>query len=148
MRVFAAKLLGSDLESDDVVQEAFITGWRRLGEIDDPANVRSWLMRIVSNRAIDRMRVRKVHEPLGDHEPRGRASDDPGRIVETRMQLDAVWIALDELPTVQRRCWLLRETAGYSYIEIADALEIPVTTVRGMLARTRTFLLHELEAWR
>ncbi|NQX13875.1 RNA polymerase sigma factor [Microbacteriaceae bacterium VKM Ac-2855] len=148
MRVFAAKMLGSDIESDDVVQEAFLTGWRRLPELEDHRRVRNWLMRIVSNRAIDRIRVRHEHEDVTEHDPGTSPAQDPSRIVEDRLQLDAVWVALDKLPTTQRRCWLLRETAGYSYTEIADALDLPVATVRGQLARTRKFLLHELEAWR
>lgn len=148
MRVFAARMLGSDLESDDVVQEAFLVGWRRLHEIDDPARVRNWLMRIVSNRAIDRIRTRREHDDISELEPAAPATTDPSRIVETRLHLDAVWVALDKLPTVQRRCWLLRETADYSYAEIGEALDLSVPTVRGLLARTRKFLLHELEAWR
>jgi RNA polymerase sigma-70 factor (ECF subfamily) len=148
MRVFAAKLLGSDIESDDVVQEAFLTGWRKLDELEDPARVRNWLMRIVSNRAIDRLRVRRVHEDIADWDPAAPPSQDPSRIVETQFQLDAVGVALDKLPTIQRRCWLLRETAGFSYSEIAEALDLTPATVRGLLARSRKFLLNELEAWR
>ncbi|WP_367948449.1 RNA polymerase sigma factor [Rathayibacter sp. VKM Ac-2835] len=148
MRVYAAKLLGSEAESDDVVQEAFLTGWRRLGDLDSPAHIRNWLMRIVSHKAIDRIRVRRRHDDIDDWDPPAPAEHSPERIVEARLQLDAVWEALDRLPPDQRRCWLLRETAGYSYQEIADALELPVSTVRGLLARARRFLLHELEAWR
>ncbi|WP_253259736.1 RNA polymerase sigma factor [Subtercola boreus] len=148
MRVFASKLLGSDIESDDVVQEAFLTGWRSLDDLDDPARVRNWLMRIVSNKAIDRIRVRREHDDVADWDPAAPPSSDPSRIVENRLQLDAVWVALDKLPTVQRQSWLLRETAGFTYNEIAEALDLPPATVRGLLARTRKFLLTELEAWR
>jgi RNA polymerase sigma-70 factor (ECF subfamily) len=148
MRVYAAKLLGSDVESDDVVQEAFLTGWRRIADLDSPTYVRGWLMRIVTNKAIDRIRVRRDHVDVTELDPPARAAASPERIVEARMQLDAVWQALDKLPIDQRRCWLLRETAGYTYQEIADTLQIPVSTVRGLLARARSFVLHEMEAWR
>jgi RNA polymerase sigma-70 factor (ECF subfamily) len=150
MRVYAAKLLGSDAESDDVVQEAFLTGWRRLGDLESPAQIRPWLMRIVTNKSIDRIRVRRFHEPLDEAGGRVAApnAESPERVVVARLQMDAVWQALDRLPDDQRRCWLLRETAGYSYQEIADALALPVSTVRGLLARARLFLLREMEAWR
>ncbi|PPF58689.1 RNA polymerase subunit sigma-70 [Rathayibacter sp. AY1C2] len=148
MRVYAAKLLGSEAESEDVVQEAFLTGWRRLADLDSPAHIRNWLRRIVTHKAIDRIRVRRRHDDIDDWDPPAPPEHSPERIVEARLQLDAVWEALDRLPADQRRCWLLRETAGYSYQEIADALELPVSTVRGLLARARRFLLHELEAWR
>ena len=139
MRVYAAKLLGSEIESDDIVQESFLTGWRHITELENPGQVRNWLMRIVTRRAIDRIRVRREHENIDDwnrQQPGGLAD----RVVEARLQLDAVWEALDKLPADQRRCWLLRETAGYSYQEIADGLDLPVSTVRG-LARARRFLL-------
>ncbi|MGA1811145.1 sigma-70 family RNA polymerase sigma factor [Frondihabitans sp. 4ASC-45] len=148
MRVYSAKLLGSDIESDDVVQEAFLTGWRQISELDSPAHIRNWLMRIVTRKAIDRIRVRREHDDIDDWDPPAPAATNPERIVETRLQLDAVSEALDRLPADQRRCWLLRETAGYSYQEIADALELPIPTVRGLLARARRYVLHEMEAWR
>lgn len=148
MRVYAAKLLGSESDSDDVVQEAFLTGWRKLGDLDSPAHIRSWLMRIVSNKAIDRLRTRRHHDDIDDWDPPASPARSPERIVETRLQLDAMWSALDRLPGDQRRCWLLRETGDYSYQEIADALDLPVSTVRGLLVRARRTLLQEMEAWR
>ncbi len=149
MRVYAEQVLASNVESDDVVQESFLTGWRKLGELEQPARFRSWMMQIVTRKALDRLRRRRHHEELDDDvaEPT-HVARDPERIVETRLQLDAVWAALDRLPVDQRRCWLLRETAGYSYQQIADELELPVTTVRGLLARARRFLSAEMEGWR
>jgi RNA polymerase sigma-70 factor (ECF subfamily) len=147
MRVLAANLLGSDLESDDVVQEAFISAWRHLAELNEPARTRSWLMRIVSNRALDRIRARKHHDDIDEADPPSPKLSTEA-LVEQRMQLDAVWIALGSLPADQRRCWLLRETADYSYAEIAETLGVPVSTVRGLLARARATLLHDLEGWR
>jgi len=148
MRVFAGRLLGSDLETDDVVQEAFLTAWRRLGDLEEPAHLRAWLMRIVSNRSIDRLRVRRDHDDVDEREPAAPRSQAPDRVVEARLQVDAMWTALDKLPLEQRRCWLLRETAGYSYAEISEALGLPLSTVRGQLARARYFLMTEMEAWR
>lgn len=148
MRVVSAQLLGADGDSDDIVQEAFLTAWRRLDELEKPAQVRSWLMRIVSNRAIDRLRAQRHHDDIAEWDPATSPASDPSRIVEAQLHLDAVWAALDKLPATQRRCWLLRETAGYTYAEIAEALDMPVATIRGQLARARKFLLYELEAWR
>jgi len=148
MRVFSAKLLGSDIESDDVVQEAFLIGWRHIGDLDSPANIRNWLMRIVTRKAIDRIRVRRIHDDIDDWDPPASPETSPERVVMARLQMDAVWDALDKLPPDQRRCWLLRESAGYSYQEIGDSLGLPISTVRGLLSRARRFLLTEMEAWR
>ncbi|TWX38873.1 sigma-70 family RNA polymerase sigma factor [Frigoribacterium sp. ACAM 257] len=148
MRVYAGRLLGTDLESDDVVQDAFLTAWRRLSDLEDPSRLRPWLMRIVSNKSIDRLRVRRDHDDIDAHDAPASRAAGPERVVESRLQLDAMWTALDKLPLDQRRCWLLRETGGWSYAEIAEALQLPVSTVRGQIARARKFLLHEMEAWR
>ncbi|MCJ0702357.1 sigma-70 family RNA polymerase sigma factor [Frigoribacterium sp. CFBP9039] len=148
MRVYASRLLGSDLESDDVVQDAFLTAWRRLGDLENPAQVRNWMMRIVSNKSIDRLRARRDHDDIDQRDPAAPRSQSPDRVVEARLQMDAMWTALDKLPLDQRRCWLLRETAEYSYAEIAEALGMSVSTVRGRIARARTFLMTEMEAWR
>ena len=122
MRVFAAKMLGSNLESDDVVQESFLTGWRRLSDLDTPAHFRPWMMQIVTRKAIDRLRRRRHHDDVDDLQQSADPAQSPERIVEARLQLDAMWAALDRLPAERRRCWLLRETAGYSYQEIGEAL--------------------------
>lgn len=148
MRVYAEQVLGSNVESDDVVQEAFLTGWRKLADLEDPERFRPWMMQIVTRRALDRLRRRRHHDDLEDHDGAADPAQAPERTVETRMQLDAVWAALDRLPVDQRRCWLLRETAGYSYQQIAEELELPASTVRGLLARARRFLAAEMEGWR
>ncbi|AMM20163.1 RNA polymerase subunit sigma-70 [Frondihabitans sp. PAMC 28766] len=148
MRVYAAKLLGSDVESDDVVQEAFLTAWRQLDHLTEPQAVKSWLMRMVTNRAIDRMRVRKNHDDIDDYEPPTRSSDDPERLVEAKMQMQALSRALTNLPENQRQAWVLKELAGCSYGEIADTLGLPASTVRGILVRARKTLMHEMEEWR
>nr|WP_228508192.1 sigma-70 family RNA polymerase sigma factor [Herbiconiux sp. VKM Ac-1786] len=148
MRVYASRLLGSDSEADDVVQESFLIGWRRLADLDSPERIRAWLMRIVSSKAIDRMRLRRSHDDIDDWDPPAPDASSPDRIVEARLQFDAMWLALNRLPAEQQRCWLLREVGGYRYQEIAEALGLPVSTVRGLLARARQSLLREMEAWR
>lgn len=56
--------------------------------------------------------------------------------------------ALDRLPETQRRAWTLRELGGLGYDEIAAELDLPVSTVRGALARARARLITELDGWR
>jgi len=148
MRVLASRLLGTDAEADDVVQEAFLTAWRRLPDLDEPERLRNWLMRIATNKAIDRLRARHDHDDVDEHERAASPAGAPDRVVEHRLQLDAVWRAVDLLPVDQRRCWLLREIAGWSYADIGEALGLTTSTVRGQLARARRFVLGEMEAWR
>ncbi len=145
---YARRILGATDEVDDVVQEAFITAWQRLPELEEPAAVRSWLMRITSHKAISRVRARRPRLDVAEVEPASPETATPQRIVESRSQLEELSAALNELPDAQRQCWVLREVAGYSYDEIAEELGVPPSTVRGLLARARKFLVVRMEAWR
>ncbi|MEO6309701.1 MAG: RNA polymerase sigma factor [Leifsonia sp.] len=148
MRAYVAKVLGSEMEADDAVQDAFIQAWAHLGDLTDVTAVRSWLMRMVTNRAIDRIRKRKVNLNLADWDAATPPSEDPLHIVEVRMEMSALTSALKKLPEMQRQCWVLKEIGGVPYAEIAEQLEVPLSTVRGQLARARRRMIQEMEAWR
>lgn len=148
MRVYARSILGSNDESDDVVQESFVIAWQQLDSLNDLGAVKSWLMRIVSRRSLDRLRGRHAHDELDDHEPPAPEDASPPQVAEARSLASAVGTVLTELPPAQRRCWLLREVAEYSYREIALEVGIPESTVRGLIARARTSMVREMQAWR
>ncbi len=150
MRAFARRTLGASDEVDDVVQETFITAWQRLPELADPAKVKSWLMRIVSRKAVDRIRARRAEASIDDEDQGIDMVDDrePSSAVELNSEVAALDAALRALPDTQRTCWVLREIGGYSYEEVAAELDIPVSTVRGLLARARQHVLVRMEGWR
>jgi len=148
MRVYAAKILGSSAEADDVVQDVFIQAWGQLDRLTDPSAVRSWLMRMVSNRSIERIRRRKDTVSVDDWDAPLASNETPERIVEIRLQMGALAAAVAGLPAGQRQCWVLRELGGVSYADIADELGVPVSTVRGQLARARRSIIQEMEEWR
>jgi len=148
MRSYAHRILGSTDEVDDVVQDAFIVAWQRLPELADLGRVRSWLMRIVSHKAIDRVRGRHPHVDIEEQEPSIPEVEPPADVVEARSEAEELCSALGELPAAQRQSWVLRELAGYSYEEIAAELAVPATTVRGLLARARRYLMVRMAAWR
>lgn len=148
MRAYARRVLGSNDEVDDAVQDAFITAWQQLPALEDSAVVKSWLMRIVSRKSIDRVRARRTHDPIDEHEIDAPARESPAHVAEARSREQALSFALASLPELQQRCWVLKEVAEYSYDEIAKELGIPSSTVRGLLARARKTLMQEMEAWR
>ncbi|GAA4190901.1 RNA polymerase sigma factor [Gryllotalpicola kribbensis] len=148
MRGYARRILNSSDEVDDVVQDAFITAWQQLPNLERPEAVRSWLMRIVAHKAIGRLRARRPQLDITEIEPPAPETASPQRITEQRSQLEELSAALGELPEAQRQCWVLREVAGYSYDDIAGELDIPLSTVRGLLARARKYLIVRMEAWR
>ena len=148
MRAYARNILGSSDEVDDVVQESFIVAWQQLESLSDPAALKSWLMRIVGRRSIDRVRARHDHDDLSGHDEAAPIDLSPEGAVQAHSLEDAVQSALGRLPTAQRRCWVLKEIAGMRYREIAAELDLPESTVRGLIARARTRMATEMEAWR
>lgn len=148
MRAYTHRMLNASSEVDDVVQEAFVTAWQRFGELDDPAKVKSWLMRIVSRKAVDRIRRARPSVDVTEIDRPAPPHTSPSAVVEVREGVAALGAALRELPEAQRECWVLREMAGYSYDEIAAELGIPTSTVRGLLSRARSSLITRMEGWR
>lgn len=150
LRVYATRILGSSDETDDIVQESLLTAWQRLPSLEDYSAVRNWLLTIVTRRAIDRVRDRSRHpvDPLDDDEPLAPESGSPVATLEAKSLEVALSSALSALPAEQRRCWMLREVAQYSYDDIAALVDLPASTVRGLLARARKTLIRELEEWR
>ncbi|WP_125099323.1 RNA polymerase sigma factor [Leucobacter chromiireducens] len=148
LRAYVRRLLPGTAEVDDAVQDAFVTAWQRLPQLADPGKVKAWLMRIAGRAALTRTR-RLGALALDDSAPvTAPARLDPARVVEARAGIVELGHALDELPAAQRACWVLREHGGYPYADIAAELDLPLATVRGLLARARAYLLTRMEAWR
>lgn len=147
MRAYTRRMLNANADVDDIVQEAFVTAWQRLPDLDDPGKVKSWLMRITSRKAIDRIRATRSQLDIDEIEQPAPEHASPPRRAEARAGTAALSDALRELPTAQRECWLLREVSNYSYDEIAEELDLPISTVRGLLARARKHLLVRMEGW-
>jgi RNA polymerase sigma-70 factor (ECF subfamily) len=148
MRAYARRMLSGSADVDDVVQDALLTAWQRLPELDDPAKVRSWLMQITSRKALDRLRAAHPHGDIDHVDVRAAAHTSPPRVAEARAGIQDLGRTLDELTDQERECWMLRELAGYSYDEIAHELDLPPSTVRGMLARARKHIIVRMEQWR
>lgn len=148
MRAYARRILSGSADVDDVVQEAFITAWKQLPKLDDGGKVKSWLMRITSRKAIDRVRATRPSADVEELDLPAAELSAPVQQAEARAGVAALSDALLELPAPQRECWVLREIGGYTYEEIADELGVPLSTVRGLLARARKDIIVRMEQWR
>src|SRR6185312_5992411 len=126
----AYRMVGTRGLAEDVVQESFLALWRGAARYDGSrGSVRSWVLGIVHNRAIDALRRTLVHE-------RRRASDegldrtlqaDERTDVEAARNDDARFVraAMDALPADQRRVVELAYFSGYTHTEIAKVIEVP-----------------------
>jgi RNA polymerase sigma-70 factor (ECF subfamily) len=145
-RVYAVcrKICGPD-DAQDATQDALISVVRSIARFDHRSAFTTWLHRVATNAALDELRRRKRRpEPLADSgghaEPRAGSSAQPERVVD-RIDLDA---ALARLPEEFRVAVVLRDVADLDYAEIADALSIPIGTVRSRIARGRAALARDL----
>jgi len=144
----AYRLAGNDDEAQDLVQEALLRVRRGL-ERYEPGSLEGWLARIVTNVFLDEVRRRKrrpVHAfPDDDPDrvvPPAPAADEAGRDLS-----DEVQAALAELPEEFRVPVVLCDVADQSYEQIADALNVPVGTVRSRLHRGRRLLRASLSEY-
>lgn len=135
-------------DAEDVTQDAIVRAWRALGGFRGDASFTTWLYRIVTNLALNRVTRRREHAAERVPEPPGAgAALDPARRAEDRERLDAALAALGTLTAEQRACYVLREVEGLSYEELAEVLDISVASVKGRLYRARQDLVAALDRY-
>jgi RNA polymerase sigma-70 factor (ECF subfamily) len=145
----AVRMLASKGDAEDVVQEVFLTAWRRMGHLREDAAFVGWLYRMTTNRCLNVIRARRPTTDVElDERESSSAEAGPERVVEAGEQMAALTAALQELTGEQRACWLLREVHGRSYEEIAQAVGTTTTAVRGRIARARALLGKVMAPWR
>jgi RNA polymerase sigma-70 factor (ECF subfamily) len=135
----AAGVCGSTEEARDIVQEAFVKGYRSLGRYRGEAPVRSWLLRIVANEAKNEVRGRGRRRRREDRHERLRlvtADVDPvGDRVAAEAEAAELFDLLARLHEHDREVLACRFVAGLSEAETAAALDVPPGTVKSRTAR-------------
>ena len=133
----AYRILGERNAAEDVVQDAFMSVWRRAVSYETGrGSVRTWVLSIVHHRAIDRLRGvagRARQDVALDNFERIIATDDPWRDVEVGVQREVLQSGLATLPREQREAIQMAYFEGYTQQEIATAMNVPVGTVKGRL---------------
>jgi RNA polymerase sigma-70 factor, ECF subfamily len=148
---YARWLTKSDVEADDLVQDAYVRAWRFFSSLraDD---ARGWLLTIVRNTWYGRFqgRTRPGEVVAFDPAKDARLDDslDPEANLIQRQAVERVQRALEDLPVDFREVLVLRELEGLSYKEIAAVVGVPIGTVMSRLSRGRERLLAVLEGGR
>jgi RNA polymerase sigma-70 factor (ECF subfamily) len=157
------RLLGGHDEAVDLSQEVFLQVYRKLSSFRRDSALRTWIYRIVFNRAKNRQRwwKRRIGEMtampleqaesvrhwngnrfLASHPGDGAAPDEA---LERKERSEILRRAIERLPFDQRTILLLKEIEGLSYEEIATTLDLPLGTVKSRLARVRKSLRESLD---
>ncbi|NYJ77032.1 RNA polymerase sigma-70 factor (ECF subfamily) [Nesterenkonia xinjiangensis] len=147
----AVRMLRDRSEAEDIVQDTFLTVWRRLHTLEDVEKFKTWIYRLTSNACIDVIRRR---------ERQRTTATDPSDLVtvvssessledatergEALRHLESVLVTL---PAEQRLAWLLFEIEGQSYAEIAAVMDSTEGSVRGRIYRARAAIVRGMEGW-
>jgi|ERR1700730_753623 len=142
-RIFALAygILGREEDARDATQETFLAAFRSLRGFRGEAKVSSWLHRIAVNQCITRQRRAKVRNEaaLEDEQEKNAASFSapvsfsPARTVESRQITEAVRCAVNSLPLDLRQIVVMKEFEELTFREIADTLDLPLSTVKSRL---------------
>jgi RNA polymerase sigma-70 factor, ECF subfamily len=154
------RMLADRGEAQDAVQDTFVLAWRRLPSLLDPQAFRAWIYQLMTRRCLNILRVRIRRRTAvtsgSDFELEAQAGrpvaagsrTDPAAAAQTNAMHDGLTAALASLPPDQRACWVLHEMHELTYPAIAYAIGVPVSTVRGRIARARLQLAKGMTAWR
>ena len=144
----AVRVLGNPADAEDALQEALLDAWRRIGRFRGEAGFGTWMYRVVTNRCLTLLRTRRPVPVEGIDAAVPPAPDDPARSAQVDAGMSALRRALAALPDDQRVCWVLRESEGLGYAEIAEITGASETAVRGRIHRARTGLAAAMRDWR
>jgi RNA polymerase sigma-70 factor (ECF subfamily) len=141
----AYRILGTDAEIDDVVQEAFCDAARALADLKDSRGLRAWLASITVRRIHKRLaRRRRWRWLLGAAQNVAPTASDPRALG----QVAALYDALDTLPPKTRVPWTLHVLEGETLPAVAKMCNVSLATAKRRIAEAATDLerkLHETE---
>lgn len=140
---FARRMVGA-AEAEDVVQEVCLRVHRSIDTFDPAGSLPAWLFTIAHNLCRDRgRRAAPERAELGD-----LAGNDGGSGLDQREVREALARAVADLPADQKQVFLMREEAGLSFREIAQALGCPLNTALGRMHYAMERLRKSLKAFR
>ena len=136
---FAFRLLGSQEDAKDVVQEVMLKVWNGREQMDTIDNMEAWCMRITKNMSLDRLRSkqRRVTDSMEEGFEIRQESLSPHERTEIQESMQRVNELMKALPEKQRQVMHLRDIEGYSYNEICEILELDMSQVKVNLFRAR-----------
>lgn len=131
----AYRILGEPEAAEDVVHDGFISAWRGATSYrSERGNVRGWLLSIVHHRAVDVLRRKTTFRPAPLEFAEQRPADDDTAEEATRnVEHATVRAALEALPQAQRRTIELAYFGGYTHVELAQIMGVPLGTVKGRM---------------
>ena len=139
---YLTRMVQNSAIAEELAQDVFLQLYQQLARIETPAHATWWLRRTVCHRSIDEVRKRKLRPRIGLEnvpEPADKATQ-PDLMLQSRIRK-----MVETLPEKARMVVLLRYQEDMDPIEIAEMLEMPVSTVKSHLHRSLTLLRGRLQ---
>lgn len=131
------RLAGDDALADDLAQEAWIRAFEKLELFRGDASFGTWMYRLATNTALNRLRSDSRHRELESEAPvdgiHGSTPDVDDAVINQKVLQEA----LDRLPDGYRRVLVLHDVEGLTHQEISDALDVAVGTSKSQLHKAR-----------
>lgn len=134
---YCARMTGSVMDGEDVVQEALFEAYRKLDKFDQSRPLKPWLFRLAHNRCIDFLRRRGVRDEADVAAAVPEAWEPAEPVLGTGKAVEHLVLTL---PPKERACVLLKDVFDYSLEEIAELVDSTVGGVKAALNRARTKL--------
>lgn len=135
---YCARMTGSVMDGEDVVQEALFEAYRKLDKFDQNRPLKPWLFRIAHNRCIDLLRHRGVQDEAEVAAAVPEATEPAEPVLGTGKAVEHLVLTL---PPKERACVLLKDVFDYSLEETAELVDSSVGGVKAALNRARTKLI-------
>jgi RNA polymerase sigma-70 factor (ECF subfamily) len=143
------RILGERSEAEDVLQEVYLTVWRKAGDFDAArASPMTWLIAIARNRAIDRLRASRQSRNMAPMETAGDVADDAPRadsMLENVQSSARLHGCLDELAEHENKALHGAFFDGNTYEELATRMRVPLGTMKSWIRRAMIKLKDCLE---
>jgi RNA polymerase sigma-70 factor (ECF subfamily) len=150
-------LSGNEDDARDLLQDTYLKAFRFYDKFEQGTNAKAWLYRIMRNTFINEYRrVKRLpelvtyDEQISAYQMAHRESNDMNDLqnqIENRMLGDEISDAISALPEKFKSVVVLRDIEDMPYEEIAEALQIPVGTVRSRLHRARALMFSKLKEY-
>ena len=142
---FCARMTGSVIDGEDIVQEAMLKALESLSGAEAIDNVEAWVFRIAHNAALDFLRGRARQQSLQSDENTDMIVD-PATPIEDRQAATVSLRTFMHLPVAQRGAVILKDVLGYSLEEISHVMHATVPATKAALHRGRRHLRELAEA--
>ena len=134
---YILRLTGDRANAEDLTQDVFLRVFQALPRFSSRSTFTTWLFQVTKNRVLDefRARERRPHAVVNlDDMPTLAVVDRP---IEESETIDGLWRAVRDLNPDLKMALLLRDVVGLPYSEIADTLEITLSTVKWRIFKAR-----------